>query len=100
MSRTLFGYPRGIAVLFGTEMWERMSYYGMRALLVGYLVKYLLLPGHVEQVLFYPQVKAAFEMLAGPQTGQSFASLIYGSYMGFVYATPLLGGWLADNYLG
>jgi proton-dependent oligopeptide transporter, POT family len=100
MNRTLFGHPRGLAVLFGTEMWERMSYYGMRALLVGYLVKYLLLPGHVEHVLFYHPVRAFFEALAGPQTVQSFASLIYGSYMGLIYATPLLGGWLADNLLG
>ena len=42
-------------------MWERFSYYGMRALLVCYLTKYLLLPGHVEHVLFYPQVKAFYE---------------------------------------
>lgn len=63
MNRTLFGYPRGIAVLFGTEMWERMSYYGMRALLVGYLVKYLFLPGRVEHVAFYPQVKALLRPL-------------------------------------
>jgi proton-dependent oligopeptide transporter, POT family len=100
MTRTLFGYPRGIAVLFGTEMWERMSYYGMRALLMAYLVKYLFLRGHVEHVLFYPQVKAAFEVLMGAQSPQSLASLIYGSYVGFIYATPLLGGWLADNLLG
>lgn len=100
MNRTLFGYPRGLAFLFGTEMWERLSFYGMRALLVGYLVKYLLLPGHVEQVLFYPQVNAFFEALMGPQTSQSFSSLVYGTYMGLMYATPLLGGWLADNHLG
>ena len=81
-------------------MWERLSYYGMRALLVGYLVKYLLLPGHVEHVLFYPQVLRFFTLLAGPQTAQSFSSLIYGTYMGLIYATPLLGGWLADNVMG
>ncbi len=57
MSTDLFGHPRGLTILFGTEMWERFSYYGMRALLVLYLVKYLLLPGHVEHVLFYHQVK-------------------------------------------
>jgi POT family proton-dependent oligopeptide transporter len=98
MSRMLFGYPRGLAFLFGTEMWERLSYYGMRALLVGYLVKYLLLPGHVEHVLFYPQVKSLFGAMA--PTAQAFSSLVYGSYMGLMYATPLLGGWLADNHLG
>jgi POT family proton-dependent oligopeptide transporter len=95
-----FGHPRGLTFLFGTEMWERFSYYGMRALLVLYLVKYLLLPGHVEHVLFYPQVKAFYEMLAGPLGPQPLASLIYGTYTGLVYATPLLGGWLADYYIG
>ena len=40
------GHPRGLTFLFATEMWERFSYYGMRALLVLYMVKYLLLPGH------------------------------------------------------
>src|SRR5439155_1302082 len=45
------GHPRGLAFLFGTEMWERFSYYGMRALLVLYMVKYLLLPEHAENVI-------------------------------------------------
>ncbi|MCP5411059.1 MAG: peptide MFS transporter [Alphaproteobacteria bacterium] len=98
--KTWFGHPRGLTFLFGTEMWERFSYYGMRALLVLYLVKYLLLPGHVEHVLFYPQVKAFFEMMAGPLAPQPLSSLIYGTYTGLIYATPLLGGWMADNYLG
>jgi POT family proton-dependent oligopeptide transporter len=93
-------HPRGLTVLFGTEMWERLSYYGMRALLVGYLTKYLLLPGHVEHVLFYGPVKAFFEMMTGPLAVQPFSSLIYGTYTGLIYATPLLGGWLADNWLG
>jgi proton-dependent oligopeptide transporter, POT family len=100
MTRDLFGHPRGLAYLSGTEMWERMSFYGMRALLVGYLTKYLLLPGHVEHVLFYPPIKHFYEMMSGPLTVQPFSSLIYGTYLGLIYATPLLGGWLADNYLG
>lgn len=99
-AKTLFGHPKGLTVLFGTEMWERFSYYGMRALLVLYLTKYLLLPGHVEGVLFYPQIKAFFEMLTGPLGVQPLASLIYGTYTGLIYATPLLGGWVADKLLG
>jgi POT family proton-dependent oligopeptide transporter len=98
--KNLFGHPRGLTFLFGTEMWERFSYYGMRALLVLYLTKYLLLPGHVEQVLFYPQVKSFFEMMAGPLDAQQLSSLIYGTYTGLIYLTPLLGGWLADNVIG
>jgi POT family proton-dependent oligopeptide transporter len=98
--KTWFGHPRGLTTLFGTEMWERFSYYGMRALLVLYLTKYLLLPGHVEHVLFYPHIKAFYEMMAGPLGVQPLSSLIYGTYTGLIYATPLLGGWLADNYIG
>jgi proton-dependent oligopeptide transporter, POT family len=100
VSRDLFGHPRGLAFLFGTEMWERFYYYGMRALLVGYLVKYLLLPGHVEQVWLYPQMKAFYEMLAGPLGVQPLSALIYGTYTGLIYATPLLGGWMADRFFG
>ena len=49
--KQLFGHPRGLSFLFATEMWERFSYYGMRALLVLYLVKYVLLPEHSSQVI-------------------------------------------------
>ena len=96
----LFGHPRGLTTLFGTEMWERFSYYGMRALLILYLTLYVLLPGRVEHVLFYPQVKAMFEWMFGPLNVQQISSLIYGLYTGLVYATPLLGGWVADRFLG
>ena len=100
MKADLLGHPRGLGILFGTEMWERMSYYGMRALLVGYLTKYLLLPGHVEHVMFYAPIRSFYEMLAGPLAVQPFSSLIYGTYTGLIYATPILGGWMADNWLG
>jgi POT family proton-dependent oligopeptide transporter len=99
--KTWFGHPRGLTVLFGTEMWERFSYYGMRALLVLYLTKYLLLDGTVDHVLFYPQVKGFFEALTGgPLNPQPLSSLIYGTYTGLIYLTPLLGGWVADSFLG
>ena len=82
-------------------MWERFSYYGMRALLVLYLTKYVLLSGHVEHVLFYPQIAGFFEWLSGhPLTVQPLSSLIYGTYTGLIYATPWLGGWVADAWLG
>lgn len=69
------GHPKGLYVLFLTEMWERFSYYGMRSLLVYYMIKQL-------------------------QFSQEHASHIYGLYTGFVYFTPLLGGLLADRVLG
>src|SRR6476646_6899916 len=94
------GHPVGLTVLFGTEMWERFSYYGMRALLILYLTKYLLLPGHVEHVWGYDGLKSFFEYFFGPLDAQPLSSLIYGSYTGLIYFTPLPGGWVADRVLG
>jgi proton-dependent oligopeptide transporter, POT family len=93
------GHPRGLTYLFTTEMWERFSYYGMRALLVLYMVKYLLLPGH-DEVIGLGAVRGVLERVFGPLGVQPFASQIYGLYTGFVYLTPLFGGWLADHVLG
>ena len=101
MTREWFGHPPGLTFLFGTEMWERFSYYGMRALLVLYLTKYVLLTPQVEHVLFYPQVKAFYETLSGHALSvQQLSSLIYGTYTGLIYGTPWLGGWVADRFLG
>jgi len=69
------GHPKGLYVLFFAEMWERFSYYGMRALLIFYLTKHWLF-----------------------DDGKS--NLIYGAYTSLVYITPVLGGYLADRYLG
>ena len=98
--RDLFGHPKGLTVLFATEMWERFSYYGMASLLVLYLVKYLLLPGQVEAVIGYHAVKRGLESMFGPLGPQARASQIYGFYAGFAYLTPILGGYLADRWLG
>ncbi|HEY7972605.1 MAG TPA: peptide MFS transporter [Xanthobacteraceae bacterium] len=99
-SSDLFGHPRGLTYLFATEMWERFSYYGMRALLTLYMVKYLFQPGHAESVIGYAQLKGAYESLLGPLGVQPFASHIYGDYTALVYLTPVLGGLLADRVLG
>ena len=98
--KQLFGHPRGLAFLFATEMWERFSYYGMRALLVLYLVKYLLLPGHSDHVIGLAALKSGLELIFGPLEPQPFASQIYGLYTALVYLTPVLGGLLADRVLG
>ena len=99
-SDDLFGHPRGLVFLFTTEMWERFSYYGMRALLVLYMVKYLLLPGHAESVLGLSLLKSAIESVFGTLATQPFASHIYGLYTGLVYLTPVFGGLIADRLLG
>jgi POT family proton-dependent oligopeptide transporter len=75
-SETLFGHPTGLFTLFFAEMWERFSYYGMRALLVFYMIKGFL--GY----------------------GDSEAYSVYGAYTALVYATPFIGGMLADRLLG
>jgi proton-dependent oligopeptide transporter, POT family len=72
---TWFGHPRGLTVLFLTNMWEQFSYYGMRALLVYYMTKQLLLE-------------------------QGTSSYIYGAYTACAYFTPLVGGIIADRVLG
>lgn len=97
---TFLGHPRGLAFLFATEMWERFSYYGMRALLVLYMVKYLFLPEHAANVIGYTQLKAGFEFLFGPLGVQPLASQVYGFYTGLVYLTPVFGGLLADRVFG
>jgi POT family proton-dependent oligopeptide transporter len=70
-----FGQPRGLTILFLTEMWEQFSYYGMRALLVYYMTKQLLI-------------------------GQETSSLIYGTYTSLAFFTPIVGGIVSDRWLG
>ena len=95
-----FGHPRALTYLFATEMWERFSYYGMRALLVLYMVKYLLDPQRAGEVLGLAAFRHALEFVFGPLPPQPFASQIYGFYTGLVYLTPIFGGLLADRVLG
>lgn len=96
-SRTFFGHPRGLAFLAFTEAWERFSYYGMAALLVLYMVNQLLLPGHVEHVVGFAAFRSVLEGAFGPLSTQALASQIFGLYSGFVYFTPLFGGWIGDR---
>ena len=94
---TFLGHPKGLAYLAFTEAWERFSYYGMSALLVLYMVNQLLLPGHVEHVVGFATFRAMIEDTFGPLSAQALASQIFGLYSGFVYFTPVIGGWLGDR---
>src|SRR6478735_2849551 len=69
------GHPKGLYVLFATEMWERFNYYGMRAILIYFMTQALL-----------------FKL--------DFASNLYGSYISLLYLTPLVGGYIADRFWG
>jgi proton-dependent oligopeptide transporter, POT family len=75
MSEIKTSHPKGLYVLFATEMWERFNYYGMRAILILFMTKALLFD-------------------------KAFASNLYGSYTGLVYLTPLIGGFIADKFWG
>ncbi len=96
----LFGHPRALTFLFATEMWERFSYYGMRALLVLYMIKYLLEPQRAAGVAGLGAFRSGLEYVFGPLAAQPLASQIYGFYTGLVYLTPVFGGLLADRVLG
>jgi POT family proton-dependent oligopeptide transporter len=98
--RVFLGHPRGLAYLAFAEAWERFSYYGMQTLLVLYMVRQLLLPGHVEHVVGIESLRSFVESMYGPVSVQAFASGIFGLYTGFVYLTPIFGGLLADRLLG
>src|ERR1700720_4221281 len=94
------GHPPALPFLFATEMWERFSYYGMRALLVLYMVKYAFQPDMAGTVIGLAGLKHGLEALFGPLDIQPLASQVYGLYTGFVYLSPILGGFLADRVLG
>ncbi len=99
--RTFLGHPVGLFVLFLTEMWERFSFYGMRALLVLYMTKHLIASAQGGGYVFgFGALKTYLEAMFGPLAIQPMASQIYGLYTGLVYMTPLFGGLLADKILG
>jgi POT family proton-dependent oligopeptide transporter len=97
---TFFGEPKALAYLSFTEAWERFSYYGMTALLVLYMTQALFMPGHVENIAGFATFRAGLESIFGPLSPLALASQIYGFYTGFVYFTPVFGGWIADRWLG
>ncbi len=97
----VLGHPKGLFFLFFTEMWERFSFYGMRALLVLYMTKSLLInieQGH--EVFGFSALKSGLEALLGPLSNQAMSSQIYGVYTSLVYLTPFFGGMLADRLIG
>ena len=98
--RQIFGHPRGLVVLAGTELWDRISFHGMQALLTLYMAEQLFLPGHVEKIVGFPAFRATVEGLFGHLTTQGLATQVFGLYVGFVYVTPTIGGWLGDRVLG
>ena len=95
--KTFLGHPIGLFVLFFTEMWERFSYYGMRALLILYMSKELIVNARDGSTIYGFEF---VEMLFPGKNVEQLASLVYGLYTFLVYCTPLAGGFIADRYLG
>jgi POT family proton-dependent oligopeptide transporter len=95
--RAFLGHPKGLGYLAFTEGCERFSYYSMQTLLVLYMVKQLLLPGHIENIAGFELFRGTF---FGGLQGQPLASAIFGTYTSLVYLTPIFGGLLADRWLG
>ena len=85
----VFGHPRGLVVLAGTELWDRISFHGMQSLLTLYMAEQLLLPGHVERIVGFAGLKSAIQTVFGHLTTQGLATQIFGLYVGFVYVTRL-----------
>lgn len=95
--RAFLGHPKGLGYLAFVEGCERFSYYSMQTLLVLYMVKYLLLPEHIGNVIGLQWLQtAAYD----GKEGQPLASAIFGDYSSLVYLTPIAGGLIADRWLG
>jgi POT family proton-dependent oligopeptide transporter len=98
---SFLGHPRGLGYLAFAEGWERFSYYGMQTLLVLYMTKYLLLPGHIERIAGFTWFRTILERVYhGPLSNVALSSAIFGLYTGLVYLTPIAGGFIADRWLG
>ena len=98
--RELFGHPRALSFLFATEMWERFSYYGMRALLVLYMVEYLLPPSAPARCSGLALSRARSNSCSGRSTCSPSPRRSMGFTLALVYLTPIFGGLLADRVLG
>jgi POT family proton-dependent oligopeptide transporter len=97
---SFLGQPIGLSFLAGTEMWERFCYYGMRALLTYYMVDFLFIGGQPDHVIGYSAVKSVLQAIYGKLGPQPLAALIYGTYTASTYLTGIIGGTVADRYIG
>ena len=98
--RAFLGHPRGLGYLAFSEGWERFSYYGMTALLPLYSAQYLFKSGHIGNIWGFTAFRQSLEILFGPLTPLGMGGAIAALYGGLVYLTPLLGGFIADRFIG
>jgi proton-dependent oligopeptide transporter, POT family len=100
VQRNVGEHPLALYFLFFTEMWERFSYYGMRALLVYYMTKHILLEPVKDNVLGHAAIMGGLTKIFGAMDIDAQSSQLYGLYTAFVYLTPLAGGLIADRFVG
>lgn len=98
-SPDLFGHPRGLWVIGGTELWDRISFHGMVAMLVLYMTGELLQPGRIDHVAGFAAYRHTLEAVFGPMTWQAIATQTFGLYFAAITALPLIGGWLGDKFV-
>ncbi len=97
----LFGQPKGLWVLAGTEFWDRISFHGMVAMLVLYMTGDLLLhPDRVATIIGFAPYRGALEAMSGTLSPQALALQTFGYYYACVTGLPLVGGWIGDRVIG
>ena len=94
-----FGHPRGLTVLAGTELWDRISFHGMQAMLVLYMTGELVKPGRMEGIIGFASYRHALENVYGPLSTMALATQTFGWYVAIMAFMPLIGGWLGDKYI-
>jgi POT family proton-dependent oligopeptide transporter len=97
----MFGQPKGLWVLAGTELWDRISFHGMQAMLVLYMTGDLLIhPERMRTIIGFSAYRNGVEAMTGPLTDIALATQTFGFYLAFVTGLPLLGGWVGDKFTG
>lgn len=92
-------HPPGLCTLAATELWDRASFYGMQALLILYMIQYLLLPGNAEHVIGLGVLRSAIGVARGQLSVEGQATQIFALYVTVLSFLPLIGGWLGDHFI-
>ena len=100
-TQQLFCQPKGLWVLAGTELWDRISFHGMQAMLVLYMTGDLLVhPERAHSIIGFSAYRSLVEAMTGPLNDTALATQTFGFYLAFVTGLPLLGGWIGDKFTG
>jgi len=94
-----WGHPRGLWTLNGTELWDRISFHGMVAMLVLYMTGDLLKPGRIENILGFDAYRRFLDSVFGAATPTAIATQTFGLYYAVLTCLPLVGGWLGDKFV-